>query len=153
MRALPLTRRLSSRLPSPSEGSATDTHLSAPHASRGAYFQQLASFPNLPLPICCYQASSLLILLNFYLFFLLVVLDVPASPCICPSICFQVPEAGSCRYLLEGARAAASCFWERDRLPEAAIEECSTRRSFFLPSLSRKSMVVSLSFQITTPKT
>lgn len=34
----------------------------------GGLFKQLASFPNLPLPICCYQASSLLILLNFYLF-------------------------------------------------------------------------------------
>lgn len=51
-----------------SKGSAISTHLPAPHVSWGAYFQQLASFPNLPLPICCYQASSLLILLNFYLF-------------------------------------------------------------------------------------
>lgn len=52
----------------PNKGSAISTHLPAPHVSWGAYFQQLASFPNLPLPICCYQASSLLILLNFYLF-------------------------------------------------------------------------------------
>lgn len=51
-----------------SKGSAISTHLPAPHVSWGAYFQQLAYFPNLPLPICCYQASSLLILLNFYLF-------------------------------------------------------------------------------------
>lgn len=66
--ALPLAQFLPSGLPSPSEGSAIDTHPSAPHASWGAYFQQLASFPNLLLPICCYQAFSLLILLNFYLF-------------------------------------------------------------------------------------
>lgn len=42
---------------------------------------------------------------------------------ICPSICFRVPAAGSCRYLVAGARAAARWLWERDGVPEASLKE------------------------------
>lgn len=144
MRTLPLARWLPSCLPSPFEGSAIYTHLSAPHASQGAYCQQLASFPNLPLPICCYQASSLLILLNFSLF----PLGCLRHACASLHMPKHLLSSALGWFLLLSSWRSESCYflpWERDHIPEASIEECSTRRSFFVASLSRK-FVLSLSF-------
>lgn len=81
------------------------------HPCQISFYPSVVSKP--PLSLFCLISVS----------FLSVVLSVPASLYICPSICFGVPEAGSCRYLLAGARAAACWLWERDRVPEAALEE------------------------------
>lgn len=133
--------------PSPSEGSAINTHLSVPHASRGAYFQQLASFPNLPLPICCYQASSLLILLNFCLF----PLGRLRHDCSSSHTPKHLLLSALGWFLpLSSCRSEICCFLpgERDHIPKASIEECGSCESFFMASPSRKLVVISLSFQM-----
>lgn len=137
--------------PPPSEGSAIDTHLSAPPHISGGLFPAAGILSKSPSTICCYQASSLLILLNFYLF--------PLGRLRHACISLHMPKHLLLSALgwflpLSSCRSESCCFllWERDHVPEASIEECSTSRNFFVASLSRKFVIVSLSFQMAMSK-
>ena len=117
----------------------------------GGLFPAAGILSKSPSTICCYQASSLLILLNFYLF----PLGRLRHACVSLHMPKHLLSSALGWFLpLSSCRSESCCFllWERDHVPEASVEECSTRRSFFVASLSRRFVVVSLSFQMATSK-